>query len=57
MVRSGSSVFATVRKEQDGAQLRSDFGARITPIIVNVTDRAPLPLLRNESRLLLAARD
>jgi hypothetical protein len=42
MVRSGSTVFATVRKEQDGARLRSDFGARITPIIVNVTGRASI---------------
>jgi NAD(P)-dependent dehydrogenase (short-subunit alcohol dehydrogenase family) len=39
MVRSGWSVFATVRKEHDGAQLRSDFGARVIPIIMDVTDR------------------
>jgi NAD(P)-dependent dehydrogenase (short-subunit alcohol dehydrogenase family) len=39
MVRSGWSVFATVRKEQDGAQLQSDFGARATPVIMDVTDR------------------
>jgi NAD(P)-dependent dehydrogenase (short-subunit alcohol dehydrogenase family) len=39
MVRSGWSVFATVRKEQDGAQLHSDFGARVIPIIMDVTDR------------------
>jgi len=39
MVESGWTVFASVRKEQDGAQLRSDFGARVTPIIMDVTDR------------------
>jgi NADP-dependent 3-hydroxy acid dehydrogenase YdfG len=36
MVRSGWSVFATVRKEQDGALLHSDFGARVIPIIMDV---------------------
>ena len=39
MVRSGWSVFATVRKEQDGAKLRSDFGASVIPLIMDVTDR------------------
>ena len=32
MVQSGWRVFATVRKEQDGDQLRSDFGTIITPV-------------------------
>jgi NAD(P)-dependent dehydrogenase (short-subunit alcohol dehydrogenase family) len=42
MVRSGWNVFATVRKEQDGAQLRSDFGTRVTPVIMDVTDRSSI---------------
>ena len=39
MAQSGWTVFATVRKEQDGDQLRSDFGANVTPVIMDVTDR------------------
>jgi len=40
MVQSGWRVFGTVRKMQDGESLRSEFGAAVTPIILNVTDRA-----------------
>lgn len=39
MVQSGWQVFATVRKTQDGDQLRSDFGASVSPLIMDVTDR------------------
>ena len=40
MVQSGWRVFGAVRKAQDGDRLRSDFGASITPLILDVTDRA-----------------
>lgn len=40
MVQSGWRVFAGVRKAQDGDRLRSDFGASIVPVILDVTDRA-----------------
>jgi NAD(P)-dependent dehydrogenase (short-subunit alcohol dehydrogenase family) len=40
MAQSAWKVFATVRKEQDCEQLRSDFGAGITPFIMDVTDRS-----------------
>jgi len=40
MVRSGWQVFATVRKKQDGDELRSDFGTSVTPVIMDVTNRA-----------------
>ena len=40
MVQSGWRVFATVRKTQDGDRLRSDFGTSLTPVIMDVTDRA-----------------
>ena len=40
MVQSGWQVFATVRKAQDGDRLRSDFGTSITPVIMDVTNRA-----------------
>jgi NAD(P)-dependent dehydrogenase (short-subunit alcohol dehydrogenase family) len=39
MVQSGWTVFATVRKEQDAHRLRSDFGERVIPVIMDVTDR------------------
>ncbi len=38
MVQSGWQVFATVRKTQDGDQLRSDFESRVTPVIMDVTN-------------------
>lgn len=40
MIQSGWRVFATVRKMKDGDSLRSDFGANLTPVIMDVTDRA-----------------
>lgn len=40
MVQSGWHVFATVRKPQDGDQLRSDFGTNVTPATMDVTNRA-----------------
>ena len=40
MVRSGWRVFATVRKMQDGDQLRSDFGTNIAPVTMDITNRA-----------------
>ena len=40
MVQSGWRVFGTVRKTQDGESLRSEFGTAVTPIMLNVTDRA-----------------
>jgi NAD(P)-dependent dehydrogenase (short-subunit alcohol dehydrogenase family) len=40
MVQSGWRVFATVRKTQDGDQLRSDLGTSVIPVIMDVTNRA-----------------
>jgi NAD(P)-dependent dehydrogenase (short-subunit alcohol dehydrogenase family) len=40
MVHSGWRVFGTVRKTQDGESLRSEFGTAVTPIMLDVTDRA-----------------
>lgn len=42
MVQSGWHVFATVRKTQDGDQLRSDFGASVTPATMDITNRASI---------------
>jgi len=39
MVQSGWRVFAGVRKAKDGDRLRSEFGASIVPVILDVTDR------------------
>ena len=40
MVQSGWRVFATVRKTQDGDQLRYDFGTSVTPLIMDVTSQS-----------------
>jgi len=40
MVQSGWRVFGAIRKKQDGDGLRSEFGTLVTPIILDVTDRA-----------------
>ena len=42
MVQSGWHVFATVRKTEDGDRLRSDFGARVTPATMDVTNRSTI---------------
>ena len=42
MVEEGWKVFATVRKAEDGERLRSEVGAEITPVIMDVTDRASI---------------
>lgn len=40
MIQAGWHVFATVRKAEDGRQLQSEFGAWLTPAIMDVTERA-----------------
>lgn len=40
LIRSGWRVFATVRKPEDGNRLRSELGEQLTPVIMDVTDRA-----------------
>ncbi len=40
MIATGWQVFATVRKPEDGNQLKSEFGTNLTPLIMDVTDRA-----------------
>ncbi len=40
MVAAGWHVFATVRKSEDGERLRSEISGEITPLIMDVTDRA-----------------
>ncbi len=40
MIQSGWRVFATIRKSQDGDGLRLEFGVNLTPVIMDVTDRA-----------------
>ncbi|MGH9540023.1 MAG: SDR family oxidoreductase [Terriglobales bacterium] len=39
LIQSGWRVFATVRKVEDGDKLRSEMGADVTPLIMDVTDR------------------
>lgn len=40
MVQSGWRIVATVRKTEDGNRLHSDFGMNVTPVIMDVTNRA-----------------
>ena len=40
MIATGWRVFATVRKSEDGNRLKSEFGADLAPVIMDVTDRA-----------------
>lgn len=42
MLQSGWRIFATVRKAEDGARLQSECGASVTPLIMDVTDRASI---------------
>jgi len=42
LIRAGWHVFATVRKPQDADSLQSEFGPNITPLIMDVTDRATI---------------
>lgn len=53
MVQSGWQVFATVRKAQDGDQLRSDFGSSVTPVLMDVTDRASVTAAAEQVATLL----
>lgn len=39
LIASGWRVFATVRKAEDGDKLRSEMGADVTPLVMDVTDR------------------
>ena len=40
--KAGWHVFAGVRKSEDAAQLQQEFGAQVTPLIIDVTDRASI---------------
>ncbi len=42
MAQAGWHVYATVRKTEDADHLRTDFGADLTPVIMDVTDRASI---------------
>lgn len=42
MAQQGWRVFATVRRAADGERLRADFGPSLTPLIMDVTDRASI---------------
>ena len=42
MIQSGWRVFAAVRKPEDGARLERELGAGVTPVILDVKDRASI---------------
>jgi NAD(P)-dependent dehydrogenase (short-subunit alcohol dehydrogenase family) len=42
LVKAGWRVFASVRKAEDAAKLQQEFGERVTPLIMDVTNRAAI---------------
>ena len=42
MVQAGWHVFATVRKSEEAERLRSEIGPEVTPLVMDVTDRASI---------------
>ena len=42
LVQAGWHVFASVRRAEDAAELHQEFGARVTPLIMDVTDQATI---------------
>ena len=42
MLQAGWRIFATVRKAEDGSRLRSECGSGVTPLLMDVTDRASI---------------
>lgn len=56
MIQSGWRVFATVRNSEDGDRLRSEFGSPLTPVIMDVTDRASIVAAAQQVAAQLDAR-
>jgi NAD(P)-dependent dehydrogenase (short-subunit alcohol dehydrogenase family) len=48
MVQSGWHVVATVRKPEDGSRLKSKFGASLSAVMMDVTDRATVTAAAEE---------
>ncbi len=51
LAEAGWRVFASVRKESDGVSLQREFGGRVTPLIIDVTDRATITRAAEQARL------
>lgn len=56
LMEAGWRVFATVRKQQDGDKLQSEFGAGVTPVIMDITDRATIGAAAEQVSSALRAR-
>jgi NAD(P)-dependent dehydrogenase (short-subunit alcohol dehydrogenase family) len=56
LTRAGWHVFATVRKADDGAQLQQDFGTAVTPLLMDVADRATITHAADQVRAELGDR-
>jgi NAD(P)-dependent dehydrogenase (short-subunit alcohol dehydrogenase family) len=59
LARSGWHVFATVRKSSDADRLRAEMGDSVTPLLMDVTDRASITAAAEQvsSRLLARGLD
>jgi NAD(P)-dependent dehydrogenase (short-subunit alcohol dehydrogenase family) len=56
MIRSGWQVFAGVRKASDADKLQSEAGPNVTPVIMDVTDRASVMAAAQEVAQKLSGR-
>ncbi|HVZ17793.1 MAG TPA: SDR family oxidoreductase [Terriglobales bacterium] len=56
LANAGWQVFAGVRKPEDAARLRSEFGERVGPVIMDVTDRATIHAAAEQVRLHVGER-
>jgi len=56
MLGAGWRVFATVRKKEDGARLRSENGGRIVPVILDVQHRSTIAAAAEQIATLLDDR-
>ena len=56
MIATGWTVFATVRKAEDAERLKADFGERVTPLLVDVTDHRTINDAKSKLEDQLAGR-
>lgn len=56
MIATGWTVFATVRKAEDAERLKADFGERVTPLLVDVTDQRTINDAKSKLEDQLAGR-
>ncbi len=56
LVANGYTVFGSVRRREDGEQVRRELGERFTPLLFDVTDEAAIHRAREQVELALGGR-